>query len=85
MSIAYEDLKKIVLDAAKKCAGHSSSQDRIVINAVKSELSKETTIDHDLKLKILTCWHDLFREGTLSWGSDFDNPGEPYFHIPNRE
>jgi hypothetical protein len=34
--------------------------------------------------KILTCWHDLFREGALSWGYNLDNPGFPWFHLPER-
>lgn len=30
---------------------------------------------------VLTCWHDLFREGVLSWGYNLDNPGSPCFHF----
>jgi hypothetical protein len=33
---------------------------------------------------ILTCWHDLFREGRLSWGYDLNNPDAPFFHVPIR-
>ncbi|MGH7171465.1 MAG: hypothetical protein ACRELF_12170 [Gemmataceae bacterium] len=31
---------------------------------------------------ILTCWHDLFRLGWLSWGYNLDNPDTPFFHVP---
>lgn len=31
---------------------------------------------------ILTCWHDLFRAGRLSWGLNLDNPDAPFFHVP---
>ena len=41
-----------------------------------------TRIDLDLQQAILTCWHDLFRDGALSWGYDLDNPDPPFFHIP---
>ena len=41
-------------------------------------------LDLDIQQAILTCWHDLFREGTLSWGYDLDNPDPPFFHMPER-
>jgi len=43
-----------------------------------------TRLDLDLQQAILTCWHDLFREGLLSWGYVLDNTDAPFFHIPER-
>jgi hypothetical protein len=88
MSIDYAALKKKVVDAARKCAslGVPYSQQRPVLDEVANAAggSMYATLDLDLQQAILTCWHDLFREGTLSWGYDLDNPDPPFFHIPAR-
>jgi hypothetical protein len=88
MTIDYEELKKKLLDAARQCAnqGPGYSQQRPVFDRVASATSgnQYTRLDLDLQQAILTFWHDLFREGTLSWGYDLDNPGPPFFHIPKR-
>jgi hypothetical protein len=88
MSIDYEKLKQKVLEAAGECVrqGRGYSQEGAVLESVASEFggNMHTTLDFDLQQGILTCWHDLFREGTLSWGLDLDNPGSPFFHIPDR-
>ena len=84
----YKELKEKVLVAAKACAkrGPGYSQQRPVFDMVASETAGGvyTRLDLDLQQAILTCWHDLFREGTLSWGYDLDNPDPPFFHIPDR-
>jgi hypothetical protein len=88
MSIDYDQLKKKVLEAARQCAtrGPGYSQQRTVLDEVASATGGDmyTRLDLDLQQAILTCWHDLFLEGTLSWGYDLDNPDSPFFHIPAR-
>ena len=88
MSIDYEMLKQKVLEAARNCAlrGPGDAQQRPVLDEVAMEFggSMYTTLDLDKQQAILTCWHDLFRDGTLSWGYDLDNPDPPFFHIPER-
>lgn len=87
MSIDYTVLKQKVLDAAKECAarGAGYSQQRPVLEAVATDAGGNmwTRLDLDVQQAILTCWHDLFREGTLSWGYDLNNPDPPFFHIPD--
>jgi hypothetical protein len=88
MSIDYETLKQKVLEAATACIerGRGYSQQKSVLDEVVSGFggNMHTMLDVDLQEAILTCWHDLFREGVLSWGLDLDNPGPPFFHIPER-
>ena len=88
MSIDYETLKTMVLEKAKECVsrGRGYSQQKAVLDDVASEFggNMHTSLDFDLQQAILTCWYDLFREGTLSWGLNLDNADPPFFHIPNR-
>ena len=88
MPIEYETLRQKVLDAATECGarGRVHSQQKTVLDKVASDFggNMHTMLDLDLQQAILTCWHDLFREGALSWGLDLDNPGPPFFHIPQR-
>lgn len=88
MPIAYASLKQQVLDAARQCArrGLGYSQQRPVLDEVAGMVAGNTytRLDLDRQQAILTCWHDLFREGILSWGYDLDNPDPPFFHIPER-
>ena len=88
MPVDYETLKKALLMAATKCAGLGPgySQENSVLDEIKSEFggNMHSKLDLNLQQSILTCWHDLFREGALSWGLNLDNPGPPFFHIPER-
>ncbi len=88
MSIDYDTLKQKVLETAKACIerGGGYSQQKSVLDEVVRGFggNMHTMPDVDLQKAILTCWHDLFREGVLSWGLDIDNPGPPFFHIPER-
>jgi hypothetical protein len=88
MAIDYNSLKQKVLIAATECAarGPGYSQEGAVLEQVAGEFggSMHTKLDSDLQQSILTCWHDLFREGVLSWGLSLDNPGPPFFHIAKR-
>ncbi|HEY4260409.1 MAG TPA: hypothetical protein VGM98_09620 [Schlesneria sp.] len=86
MSINYLNLRQKVLEAAMQYAkkGPGYAQQRPVLDAVASEIggSRHAMLDLELQQAILTCWHDLFHEGTLSWGYNLDNPDAPFFHIP---
>ena len=88
MSIELQALEEIVRTAAMKCAGQGRgySQERAVLMGVAAQFggNMHTQLDIRLQEAILTCWHDLFRAGVLSWGVDLDNPGHPFFHIPER-
>ena len=82
MVIDYVALKQKVLEAAKDCArrGPGYSQQRPVLDAVAGAAGANmwTRLDLAVQQAILTCWHDLFREGTLSWGRGRDRPyGRP--------
>jgi hypothetical protein len=89
VSIDYEALKQAVLQAAKECAGRGPgySQQRPVLDTVATTIgggNMWTRLPLELQQAILTCWHDLFQDGALSWGYDLDNPDPPFFHIPER-
>jgi hypothetical protein len=88
MSTDYEVLNPQVLEAARECAarGPGYCQQRPVFDLVASKFGGGMfrKPDLDVEQAILTCWHDLFREGTLSPGYDLDNPDPPFFHIPDR-
>lgn len=88
MSIDFEELKQKVLAAAKECVtrGPGYSQQRAVLDEVANAAGGNmwSRLDLQLQQAILTCWHDLFREGHLSWGYDLENPDQPFFHIPER-
>jgi len=82
-------LKKRALEVARQCAerGPGYSQQKAVLDEVASEAGANmyTRLDLGLQQAILTCWHDLFRDGVLSWGYDLDNADPPFFHIPERQ
>src|SRR5262249_2411723 len=72
MPIDHVELKRKVLQAARECAarGPGYAQQKPVLDEVAGAAGGNmwTRLDLDLQQAILTCWHDLFREGTLSWG-----------------
>lgn len=81
----FQELRREVLEVAKRCAqrGAGYSQQGIVLDEVAQKYRRNSYPSMDIKLQqaILTCWHDLFREGDLSWGYDLDNPDAPFFHV----
>jgi hypothetical protein len=85
-----QKLLEAVYEVAVRCAkrGAGYSQQRVVLDEVARELFKWEPFLSPSNLKqeqeILTCWHDLFREGRLSWGYDLNNPDAPFFHVPDR-
>jgi len=85
----YQKLREAVYDAAVRCAkrGAGYSQQRVVLDEVaKQQFNIDSFVTPSNIIPeqdILTCWHDLFREGRLSWGYDLNNPDAPFFHVPN--
>jgi hypothetical protein len=86
-----EKLKKKILEIAvdmdRKGAGYA--QQGVVLRAAEKQYGGDLqTIDDRFQQAlrrwqfILTAWHDLFRDGELSWGYDLDNPDSPFFHVP---
>ena len=78
-------LKILILEAAESCyaKGPAWAQERVVLNEIAQRLP-DAKKDRKLQEQILTCWHDFFRQGELSWGHDFDNPNAPWFHVAKR-
>ena len=93
MAMTFEELKKSILDIATQMAqkGAGYAQEIVVLREVEDKHGEELKKNPDLKPAvprsrlILTAWHDLFREGKLSWGYDLHNPNAPFFHVPVRE
>lgn len=79
------NLKAWLIEFAKECVakGPGYAQEYSVLR----EAAERLGINGDLKKQqeLLTCWHDLFREGVLSWGYDIDNPTSPFFHFSERD
>lgn len=78
----YSELKKLVYKTAVDIAAQGAgwAQERPLLH----EVSQRVQNGSDLRMQqyILTCWHDLFMEGRLSWGYNIDNPNAPFFHVP---
>jgi hypothetical protein len=78
------DLTAALLRIAEEhiAQGPGFAQEGVVIReaATRLGIAGDTMREQEL----LTCWHDLFREGKLSWGYDIDNPSSPFFHKPHR-
>jgi hypothetical protein len=79
------DLKDLIYNTAvalvDKGAGWAQEGALLYEVAQKVPASK----DIGTQREILTCWHDLFRDGKLSWGFNLDNPNWPFFHVPRRD
>lgn len=82
----YDRLLDIVFNVAKKLLdrGPGWAQQRAVLEEVANQVPGART-DHHIQQNILTCWHDLFLLGRLSWGYDIDNPDAPFYHIPEQD
>jgi hypothetical protein len=78
----YTDIKKLVFDTALELSrrGPGWAQERPVLNEVRHRIG---FADDQTQQLVLTCWHDLFRTGRLSWGYNLDNPNAPFFHVPS--
>ncbi len=77
----YQKLLDLVFEVAKEVSQkRGSAQQSIVLREVANRIGN--TMDENVQQQILTCWHDLFRLGRLSWGLNIDNPDAPFFHVP---
>ncbi len=86
MDEPYSKLLEKVFQIAKELASRGPGWAQQ--NTVLSEVAKQVPgarIDQNVQQRILTCWHDLFRLGRLSWGHNIDNPDAPFYHVPNPE
>ncbi len=84
--MGYRDTRDLVLQVAVELSrqGPGWAQQRTVLNEV-AERIKGRARDEQTQQLILTCWHDLFRDGDLSWGLNIDNPDAPFYHVPDPE
>jgi hypothetical protein len=84
-SMNYAEMRLKILDVARQCyaEGQGWAQETVVLR----EFAKQYGVagDESAEQAALTCWHDLFRDGELSWGYNIDNPGSPWFHFPRRD
>ncbi len=60
-----------------------SSSGLLQQGAILQELNQQLGWSQSLEMQqaILTCWYDLFRNGTLSWGGNLSNSDPPFCHI----
>ncbi len=88
-ALTYSQLKELVFETAKDLyvRGPGWAQERAVLHEVFQKIGGRHTNERydEMQQRILTCWHDLFRRGELSWGLNLDNPNSPFFHVPTRE
>jgi hypothetical protein len=80
----YQDLKNKLFEMAQVCydQGPGWAQESVVLRELAEDLGIEGNVESEQFM--LTCWHDLFRDGDLSWGYSIDNPSFPWFHFPQR-
>jgi len=85
----YSQLKGLVLDTAKELfqRGPGWSQEGVALHEVSEKIGgrNRDLRSTEMQQRILTCWHDLFRSGDLSWGYNLDTPNSPFFHVPARD
>ncbi len=76
-------VRDVLLEIAKEKikAGPGFAQEPVVLREAITRLSAQ---DLESQQAVLTSWHDLFRQGDLAWGYNFDNPGRPFFHLAQR-
>ncbi|MBA4192161.1 MAG: hypothetical protein C0467_29650 [Planctomycetaceae bacterium] len=82
----YSKTLSLVLDIAKRFSSRGAgwSQQSTVLAEVATQVPDAQRNLRAQQL-ILTCWHDLFRLGQLSWGYNIDNPDAPFFHVPESD
>jgi hypothetical protein len=85
-SMSYQELLELVFTVAKEMVrkGPGWAQQRVVLGEVANRV-RDGLKDEQVQQRILTCWHDLFRQGRLSWGYNINNPDAPFYHIPEPE
>ena len=82
----YSELRQVVFQVAKELAskGPGWAQQGTVLAEVARRIPGGAREESEQQ-KILTCWHDLFRDGSLSWGYNLDNPDAPFYHVPESD
>ncbi|HVC94073.1 MAG TPA: hypothetical protein VND64_10305 [Pirellulales bacterium] len=83
----HDQLEEKILEIAREYyeKGPGFAQEGVVLREIAERLGVQIggpIVEQEQIL--LTCWHDLFRTGKLSWGYDIDNPDSPWFHFPHR-
>jgi hypothetical protein len=80
--MSHELIEKQLLEVARQLydQGPGFAQESVVLQEARERLRPATLDDEQ---KILTCWHNLFQKGSLSWGYNLDNPTSPWYHLPN--
>jgi len=63
----------------RKDPSHGSLQQGEILQEVQRQFG--SSLSHEMEEAILTCWHDLFRNGILSWGYNLSNPDPPFCHV----
>ena len=78
--MAEHDLREKLLGIVEEliAKGPGYAQESVVLREAAERLQITGNLQREQAL--LTCWHNLFREGILSWGYDVDNPSAPFFH-----
>jgi len=75
-------MEEVLLGIARDCIeqGPGFAQETVVLR----EAARRLQLGDDLKQqqRLLTAWHNLFRNGLLSWGYNVENPSPPFFHLP---
>lgn len=85
-AIDSRTIREVLLRIAEEMIkrGPGFAQESVVLRQAVDDL-KLSWQDVDSQQVMLTCWHDLFRDGKLAWGFDVDNPGPPFFHFARRQ
>jgi hypothetical protein len=78
-----DDMRSVLWQVVEDCIGRGPgyAQQGVVLRQAANQLG----ISGDTRKEqvLLNLWHDLFRNGDLVWGLNVDNPGPPWFHLPN--
>lgn len=78
-------MKNRVMNTARTLTKSAAyAQISVLVNELSEDLKIECN-DLQKQQELLTLISDLFRDGSLSWGYDFDNPSAPSFHVSVRK
>jgi hypothetical protein len=82
----YSELRELLLETAEELyqKGPGWAQEMVVLDEAFKKIGGQYKNDRydETQQRLLTCWHDLFRNGELSWGWNLENPNWPFFHLP---
>lgn len=79
---AIDELKQILRGIAEDFSrrGPGFAQEPVVLREAADRLRIHNNLEYEQR--VLDAWHQLFRDGALHWGYNIDNPGQPFFHLP---